>query len=93
MALSCGDHPQPLMALGHDGQDLTEHCFQLKDGQVLTRQTMMPAMLTTNSQIVRSDCLCYLMERINLEALQRGLQRELEQTPLPEALDAASAAS
>lgn len=93
MALGHVDHPRPLSALGHDGQDLTEHCFQLKDGQVLTRQTMMPAMLTTNPQIVRSDCLCYLMERINLEALQRGLQRELDQTPLPEALDAASAAS
>jgi len=25
----------------------------------------MPAMMTTDEQIVRQDCLCYLMERVN----------------------------
>jgi len=93
MARAPAGSPRPLRANGHDGKDLTAHCFTLDQGQVLTRQPMMPAMLTTDPQIVRSDCLCYLMERINLDALQRGRQRELEQTPLPESLDAASGAA
>lgn len=41
--------------------------YFMHDGSTYTfRIPVMPAMLTTNPDIVRIDCLCYLMERIRL---------------------------
>ena len=34
------------------------------DGELRTVKTIMPAMLTTDCDIIRMDCLCYLMERL-----------------------------
>lgn len=37
------------------------------DGNALrTRHPVMPSMLTRDTQIIRQDCLCYLMERMTL---------------------------
>jgi len=35
------------------------------DGEVRVRRPVMPAMLTTNRDIISLDCLCYLMERLS----------------------------
>lgn len=88
LAFTRTTHPPALIASGHNGRDLTETFFVIEHGQVKTRRPIMPAMLTTDPMIVRSDCLCYLMERLHLDALQKGRQRERTQTTLPEALDA-----
>ncbi len=75
-----------LRARSHDGHDLSEDCFMLEKGQILTRRPLMPAMLTTDEFVVRNDCLCYLMERVSVEpdqalAIDRG-----EESGLPETL-------
>ena len=36
----------------------------LQDGELRTVKPIMPAMLTTDCDIIRMDCLCYLMEPI-----------------------------
>jgi len=34
------------------------------DGELRTARQIMPAMLTTDCEIIKMDCLCYLMERL-----------------------------
>ena len=34
------------------------------DGELRTAKQIMPAMLTTDCDIIKMDCLCYLMERL-----------------------------
>lgn len=38
--------------------------LRLQDGEVVVAKTLMPAMLTSDPEIIRWDCLCYLMERL-----------------------------
>jgi len=53
----------PLQVLDEGSRDVTGEYFRIDgDGLVLAR-AVMPAMLTTNAQVIRQDCLCYLMER------------------------------
>lgn len=49
-----------------DGRDITDDFFELVDGELRTRRQVMPSMLTHDAQIIRQDCLCYLMQRIEL---------------------------
>ena len=44
--------------------EITERFF-LQDGRdILLKQTVIPAMYTTDPYVVRQDCLCYFMERM-----------------------------
>ncbi len=54
----------PLVARDNDGNDVTEQFFRISDGRLLIRKATMPSMLTLNEQVIRQDCLCYLMERL-----------------------------
>ena len=51
-----------------DEQDLDvgDRYFSYSNGEIRTRLPFMPSMLTLDSNIVRQDCLCYLMERYPL---------------------------
>lgn len=51
-------------ARGEGGEDLTESYFEVSEGQLRNRRPVMPSMLTLNSEVIRQDCLCYLMERL-----------------------------
>ncbi|MCE7914251.1 MAG: peptidase M14 [Nitrosomonas sp. PRO4] len=56
---------KPLQVRNGLGCDMSEHYFENRDGNLLTRQQVMPAMLTRDIRIIRQDCLCYLMERLD----------------------------
>jgi len=60
-----GHSSRCLLALDHNGHDITDNCFSFTDGAVRTRRELIPSMLTPDIQVIRQDCLCYLMERIN----------------------------
>lgn len=47
-----------------DGKDITSTYFEVSDGLLKTRAQVMPSMLTKDEKIIRSDCLCYVMERL-----------------------------
>lgn len=66
----------PIDVMNEDGERVSDQYFETVDQQLQTRIPLMPSMLTTDERIVRQDCLCYLMERYELE---RG------EKPLPEA--------
>lgn len=53
-----------LEAWSERGEDLAERYFAMHDGRLITRLPVMPSMLTLNEEVIRQDCLCYLMERL-----------------------------
>ncbi|MEE9492291.1 MAG: M14 family metallopeptidase [Gammaproteobacteria bacterium] len=56
-----------LIAWDDRGNDMTERFFQKVQSQIQLNISAMPAMITLNEEIVRQDCLCYLMERMQWE--------------------------
>ena len=56
----------PLIVQQEDGKIVTDNFFSLQNKQLQTHRKTMPSMLTLNEKVIKQDCLCYLMERINL---------------------------
>ena len=48
------------------GEDVGDHFFSVESGQLRTMRAVMPSMLTRDEEVIRQDCLCYLMERLAL---------------------------
>lgn len=55
----------PLQARNEFGKDVADRYFEVRDGWLYNTTAMMPSMLTLDLDIVRQDCLCYLMERLD----------------------------
>jgi hypothetical protein len=53
----------PLEVRDAAGRLVSERFFALREGVLSTAAPLMPAMLTTDPNAIRQDCLCYLMER------------------------------
>ncbi len=53
-----------LEAWDESGRDVAERYFDMSNGRLRTRLPVMPSMLTLNEEVIRQDCLCYLMERL-----------------------------
>lgn len=49
-----------------DDNNRYEDFFTNDNGIIKLNKPMMPAMITLNEKIIRQDCLCYLMERIEI---------------------------
>lgn len=84
LATTVNGTAQPLTARSHDGHDVSAECFDYSDNRIVTRRPLMPAMLSTDEEIVRQDCLCYLMERIGLDEHRRFASDGSEESELPE---------
>ena len=54
-----------LDARDENDMDVSHKYFRIFENELQTARPLMPSMLTVNSQIIRQDCLCYLMERIS----------------------------
>lgn len=65
-----GGEGLPIRASNELGGEVADLYFEVHHGILRTTRPLMPSMLTRNLDIVRSDCLCYLMER--LDAAQAG---------------------
>ena len=53
-----------LSAVSELGEEICDRYFQIQNGEIILKSPVMPSMLTLNTDIVRQDCLCYLMERL-----------------------------
>jgi len=53
---------RPLSITDQQGHDITDDVLRVDEGCIYLNSTMMPAMITRNKEIVRQDCLCYLMQ-------------------------------
>ncbi len=61
-----GNLPDPFDVRDEQGREVSTRYFELKEHQIVTRVPLMPSMLTLDLQVIRQDCLCYLMERIGI---------------------------
>lgn len=56
----------PLQARSEHGEIITDEYFSIEAGDLLLKKPVMPSMFTLDENIIRQDCLCYIMERIHL---------------------------
>lgn len=56
-----------LRVLDVEHRDVTDQYFAVRDGRIVLKQAVVPAMYTTDPLVVRQDCLCYFMERMVFE--------------------------
>jgi Succinylglutamate desuccinylase / Aspartoacylase family len=56
----------PLDVRNEAGEEIGERLFVIEDRELRIRRPVIPAMLTLDCEIIRQDCLCYLMERYPL---------------------------
>lgn len=54
----------PVIAKNESGDDVTNQFFRIDAQQLVITRPAMPSMLTLDERVIRQDCLCYLMERI-----------------------------
>lgn len=50
------------------GRDVAHRYFEVTENELRFRVPVMPSMLTLDEQVIRQDCLCYLMERYDEHA-------------------------
>jgi len=56
----------PLEIWDEQGNDVSRQYFSIENGEIKCRQTVVPAMITLDTDIIGKDCLCYLMEEYPL---------------------------
>jgi len=59
------------------GNDVGGRYFNYNDGRIELATNVMPSMLTRDERVIRQDCFCYLMERLELPP-------HLQHHPVPE---------
>jgi succinylglutamate desuccinylase len=52
------------------GEMVVDDYFIFEEGQLCLRRSVMPSMLTKDLNVIRQDCLCYLMERYDSHLMQ-----------------------
>jgi len=55
----------PLQVIDEQGKDATPRFFRLHNGELQIACEVMPAMFTLNTEVIRQDCLGYLMKRMD----------------------------
>lgn len=58
-----------LQAFDDDEREVGREFFEYVGDKIVLKRPIMPAMLTMDTQVIRQDCLCYLMERISVPTL------------------------
>ncbi len=56
----------PVLAKNEQGDEVTSRFFSIEEQQLVITRPIMPSMLTLDERVIRLDCLCYLMERIEI---------------------------
>ena len=60
-----------LLAINEEGNDVVKEYFSCEKGILRFLVPLMPSMLTLDEKIIRQDCLCYLMERLDYHKLKQ----------------------
>jgi len=58
--------PFPVQANNEFNKNVAERYFEVQGDELITRVDVMPSMLTLDQDIIMQDCLCYLMEKLDL---------------------------
>jgi succinylglutamate desuccinylase len=54
-----------LLVQDEQGNNVADQFFDLSNGNLQITRPTMPSMLTLDERVIKQDCLCYLMERLN----------------------------
>lgn len=54
------------VATNEQNEEVTSDYFSCADNSIRLTKSLMPSMLTMDTTVIRQDCLCYLMEKIEL---------------------------
>ncbi|MBF0132192.1 MAG: succinylglutamate desuccinylase/aspartoacylase family protein [Magnetococcales bacterium] len=63
-AVGCDPKHPCLEVIDPEGYDIFDRFFSLEDSKLITASSFVPAMLTMNLQIIRQDCLGYILEQV-----------------------------
>ncbi|MFC1748845.1 M14 family metallopeptidase [Pseudomonadota bacterium] len=55
------------------GDDVGQRYFSYEDNKIQLAVPVMPSMLTLDKKVIRQDCFCYLMERMDIEDVKGGI--------------------
>ncbi len=58
-----------LNVLDVDQRDVTAEFFEIDGDEILLKRSVVPAMYTTDPFVVRQDCLCYFMDRMDASSV------------------------
>ena len=61
-----GQIQNPLIVQDEAGNEVCNMYFAIDNGIIRSCRKIVPAMITLNTEIIRKDCFCYLMERYPL---------------------------
>ncbi|MET0089201.1 MAG: M14 family metallopeptidase [Candidatus Thiodiazotropha sp.] len=64
-----GSGAEVLDVRDEDGRTVLDDYFVCEEGLVCFRKRVMPSMLTKDLDVIHQDCLCYLMERLNISEI------------------------
>lgn len=56
----------PLLAWDEQGREIGNRYFEIHNSEIITTTPVMPSMLSLDLDIIKQDCLCYLMERLSV---------------------------
>jgi len=59
-----------LQAYDGDEREVGRDFFEYREDSIVLKKSIMPAMLTMDTQVIRQDCLCYLMEKVPKNILE-----------------------
>ena len=59
-----------LQAFDDDDREVGRDFFEYHEDKIVLKKPIMPAMLTMDTQVIRQDCLCYLMEKVPKSILE-----------------------
>lgn len=57
-------NPKDIVVIDNNNNDITEIFFRVQNNTLVTTQAFIPSMLTKNEEIIKTDCLGYIMEKI-----------------------------
>ncbi|WP_254045280.1 M14 family metallopeptidase [Thiohalocapsa sp. ML1] len=69
---SCAAETPPVDVRDEWGRDVTRRYFTCEDGELRLKLPVMPSMLTCDVDVIRQDCLGYLLERYDEHLPPRG---------------------
>lgn len=56
----------PVTAIADSGDDIAAQLFVIRQNKLVTRNKLIPSMATLDTEIIRQDCLFYVMEEMSI---------------------------
>ena len=66
-ALTHPDKSINIQVYDEENEEVSAQFFDFSNNEIRLKKTLMPSMITLDETIIRQDCLCYLMEKMELD--------------------------